>query len=360
MESGKTLLIKALGGIASRPVAPPGAVDRASIRSILVVRQHDQLGDFLLSLPAVRALRRTFTEARIGLVVREYFGDIALLVPDVDEVIVFRERLSRWTWKSARAFIGALRRDWDLAVVLNTVSHSLTSDLLAHASGARTVLGTEERVFRGARRNFLYNLLAPQSPPLTHQAEKNLAIVRTIGAESVDGAPSLRFSQAELESAALELEKLGLDRARPAIGVHLGAGKAANRWPVERFAELAGSLAGGQGIQTIVFWGPQEEDLHARFASAVTGPVVGAGHPPLRKLAAYSRLCRAFVSGDTGIMHLASAAGVPVVALFGPTDPAQWKPPGAGVIVLRAASCRTEDITAAEVLGALRSAAPMF
>ncbi len=355
MDPGKAVLITALRGIVSRPLLPPEALDVGSIRSILVVRQHDQLGDFLLSLPAVRALRTHFPKARIGLLVRDYFGGVAQLAGDADQVIVFRERLSRWRWNSIRQFISSLRGDWDLAVVLNTVSHSLTSDLLAHASGARIVLGSEEWVFPGAGRNFLYNILAPGSPPFRHQSEKNLDIVRTIGADTADRSPALRFSDAEVESARVDLERLGLDRSRPAVGIHLGAGKTGNRWPAERFAELAFTLVNELGAQVVIFWGPNEEDLYQRFISAQDIPFIGAGHPPLRKLAAYALVCRAFVSADTGIMHLAAAAGVPVIAVFGPTDPGQWKPPGTNVIALRAPSGRTGDVGLGEVLSALRS-----
>src|ERR1700690_4079022 len=104
-NTGMALLQSAVG----REVLRPKSLDRSAVRSILVVRQHDQLGDFLLSTPALRALREHFPAARIGLVVREYFEEIARLVPFVDDVLVFRGRMSEWSWGSVRSFVHGLR-----------------------------------------------------------------------------------------------------------------------------------------------------------------------------------------------------------------------------------------------------------
>lgn len=349
--SGMAVLQKFFG----KEVLRPESVDHNAIRSILVVRQHDQLGDFLLSTPVLRALREHFPAARIGLVVREYFGEIGLLIPFVDDVLVFRERVFRWSWNDGRAFVRALRGHWDLAIVLNTVSHSLTSDVLAHLSGARFVLGSEGRLFRGSSRNFLYNLLAPECPAGRHQTQCNLDIVRHIGVDTGDYSPKVTFSESESRSARADLEAMGFRPHLPAIAMHLGAGKEPNRWPVTRFAELARSLTGSWHVQIVLFWGPGEGDLRTRFAACAGIYALDAGHPTLRKLAAYCAQCAVIVCNDTGIMHLAAASGVPVVAVFGPTDPDEWKPLGVRMTCLRAPSRKTEDVTAGDAMNALRA-----
>jgi ADP-heptose:LPS heptosyltransferase len=342
----------------AKEVLDPGSLDRHSIRSILVVRQHDQLGDFLLSTPVVRALREHFPSARIGLLVREYFHAIAGLVPSVDEVLVYRERLSGWSFRNSRSFLRGLRGGWDLAVVPTTVSHSLTSDLLAHASGARYVLGSEARVFPGSTRNFFYNLLARGCDEGRHQTECNLDIVRRIGADTADLAPRLVLPESERSFAMRDLQEMGFNPDLPAIAMHLGAGKKPNRWPAGRFAGLARKLAERGKTQIVLFWGPGEDDLRRLFEGSAGVRTIDAGHPGLSRLAAMCAACSALICNDTGIMHLGAAAGVPVVAIFGPTDPDIWKPLVVNIACLRAASHRTEDVDVADVIGALERLVP--
>ena len=353
-DFGRRGSMAVLEKIFGQEILRPESVDHETIRSILVVRQHDQLGDFLLSTPVCRALREHFPAARISLVVREYFQGIALLIPSVDEVVVFRERVSRWSWKRGREFLRGLRSGRDLAIVLNTVSHSLTSDLLARCSGARYVLGSEARVFSGSSRNFFYNLLAADSDPGRHQTQRNLDIVRHIGVDTRDCSPDVVISESGSRLARRELEAMGFDPALPAIGMHLGAGKKPNRWPVTHFAELARSLTRSRSLQIVLFWGPAEEELRTQFAGRAGIHTVDAGHPDLQKLAAYCAQCTALVCNDTGVMHLGAAAGVPVVAIFGPTNPDEWKPLGVRIHCLRAASQRTEDVSVEDALDALR------
>jgi ADP-heptose:LPS heptosyltransferase len=352
-DSARRGFMRFLEATRGRKPLLPGSVDRALIKSILVIRQHDQLGDFLLATPALRAIRETFPAARIAIVVREYFQDVARMVPYVDEVMVFRERATRWSWSRGTAFYRRLRRGWDLTVVLNTVSHSLTSDVLASLSRARYVLGSGARVFAGSRRNFLYNLIAPGPDGERHQTLQNLDIVQYIGISTHDYSPRIEVPDSEERVAHRELEARGIVPGRRVIGFHLGAGKEPNRWPVARFGELAARLSGSNGAQVVLFWGPKEEDLRRQFVEQAGPRTVEAGHPELRKLAAMFRRCDALVCNDTGIMHLAAAAGVRLVAIFGPTDPEVWKPLGVRIVCLRHPSRRTGDVPVDEVVRAL-------
>jgi heptosyltransferase-2 len=308
--------------------ADPRVVASMSAERILVVRQHDQLGDFLLAIPALRALRARYPDAWIAVVVRRYFAEAARMIPFVDEVLVVEENFALWTWRSFAAFWRALRNPWSLAVVLTTVSHSVTSDFLAYFSRARVVVGSAGRVFPGASRNFLYHVAAPVAAGPRHQSERNLDIVRAIGCTTDDLREELRAPAAELR----EVERaLGPQRR---IGLHIGAGKLPNRWPAREFARLAALLEEGDGARILLFWGPAESDLKEEFLRHRTGPTELVGHPSVTRLAAYFRACDAVVCNDTGVLHLAAAVGVPTVALFGPTDPAEWKPVGEHVRAL--------------------------
>lgn len=330
----------------ARAPLDPRDVARMPMERILVIRQHDQLGDFLLAIPALRALRARYPGAWIAVVVREYFAEAARLIPFVDEVLVVQGNASRWTWAIFRDFWLKLRGNWSMAVVLTTVSHSLTSDLLALLSRAGVVVGSAGRVFPGATRNFFYHVAAPVLPEPRHQSDRNLDIVRAVGSSTDDLREEVRVPELELR----DVERtLGAARR---VGLHIGAGKPPNRWPAREFARLAATLEASTGARVLLFWGPAEAHLKEEFLRHRQGPTELIGHPNVTRLAAYFRACDAVVCNDTGVMHLAAAVGVPTVALFGPTEPAEWKPAGDHVRALAGpggavAAIRVEDVASA-------------
>lgn len=327
----------------SREVILPAFVNYSEIHSILVIRQHDQLGDFLLSTPVLRALREHFPKARIGVVVRDYFAEIVEHNPFVDEILVFHENGRDWTRQRIRRFWRQLRSGWDLAVVLNTVSHSLTSDLLAHFSRAKFILGSEHLVFAECSRNFFYNLVAPYWSEQRHQTERNLDIVRHIGVDTTDLSETMALSREERSDAMIALRELGLLQGKTVIGMHVGAGKLFNRWPVGRFGQLAQMLHDSKVAQVLLFGGPGEEQLVEHLCKYIQFDPIKIPPTSLRRLAAFFTCCDALVCNDTGVMHLAAAVGTPLVAIFGPTDPAEWKPPGKRFVALRDSTRKATD-----------------
>ena len=104
-----------------RGVVSPNLINLYAIRRILVVRQHDQLGDFLLSTPVFRALREFFPQAHIAVIARTYTAELAYHNPYLNEVLVVPEKLLWWTPAKIWRLLAGLRRGWDLAIVLNTV-----------------------------------------------------------------------------------------------------------------------------------------------------------------------------------------------------------------------------------------------
>jgi ADP-heptose:LPS heptosyltransferase len=236
-------------------------------------------------------------------------------------------------------------------VVLSTVSHSLTSDLLALWSRARLVAGSAGRVFPGASRNFLYHLEAAVLPGARHQSERNLDIVRTLGCDTADLTEEIRVPEDELSAARAALASTAGRR----IGFHLGAGKLANRWPAERFARLASLLAADGPTRVVLFWGPAESELRDEYERHADGAAEYAGPMPVTRLAAWFGSCDVMVCNDTGVMHLAAAAGVPTVALFGPTDPQEWTPRGDRVRALRGSGGSVAAIGVEEVASCVRA-----
>jgi heptosyltransferase-1 len=121
-----------------------------------------------------------------------------------------------------------------------------------------------------------------------------------------------------------------------------GAGWGAKRWPADRYGEVAGKLA-SEGLRSIVNYGPGEESLAREVETASAGAAAGM-KCSITELIALTRRARLFVGGDTGPMHLAAALGIPVAAMFGPTDPARNGPYGTHSIVLRSPASSTSHV----------------
>ena len=169
-----------------------------------------------------------------------------------------------------------------------------------------------------------------------------------------DLAPAcVRPGAAALEAGKRWLREQGWDGRRALVMLHPGAGAAGKRWSPENFAGLARRLVCRNDLEPILMEGPAEPGLGRRIAEAVPGAMLCAG-AALGPLAGILSRCRFFIGNDSGVTHLAAALGVPTVALFGPTAPAQWAPLGESVTVLRDASGRLEKITVDAVLEAMK------
>lgn len=373
-QSFKRSALRWLEKLFAQKVLSPEQINLAEIKRILIIRQHDMLGDFILATPVLPALREAFPHAHLGVLVRGYFADVVAQHAAVDEVLLFHEHGVQWTWQRARAFYRQLRRGWDLTIVLNTVSHSLTSDLLAHFSKAKYVLGSEHRVWEGCSRNFFYNLLAPYSTEEKHQSERNLDIVRRLGVQPQSAVEVMHLTKEERERAFIKLKEKGLAISRvsalaqaslpapqsrgssPAklvIGMHVGAGKIPNRWPIEKFAELAQRLRDEHEAEVVLFWGKNEGELAEKFCARVRFAPVKIAPTSLREMAACFTHCGALVCNDTGVMHVCAAVNVPLVAIFGPTPPELWKPLGEKFIAVRGKDETTASVAVEEVWEAL-------
>jgi heptosyltransferase-2 len=284
-------------------------VDHAA-RSI-VVRMPNWLGDTVMALPALAALRAAWPEARITAIGRwapllsgQGVADVLLPYPRR-----LRERLD---------FGRRLRQEPpDLAIVL---ANSLESALAAWNWGAKRRLG-----FDTDGRRLLLTDIVPLPSPRRHQIDEYAVLLHAEGVEVGDDAQPV-WRPAPRSSLDAQLDTL-LDatRIRPGaciVGLHLGAAFGPSKlWPPERFGQLAARLERG-GLCPLLL-GSAEDGATALAVTAAAGvplpSLVGRDHPALlpRLLARLSVL----VSGDTGVAHLAAALGVPTVTLFGPTDP---------------------------------------
>jgi ADP-heptose:LPS heptosyltransferase len=329
-----------------------------SIRNVLVVRQHNQLGDMLCAVPLLRALRERLPTARIDLVASPVNYEVMLRNPYVDEVLLYDKlQLLRSPHRLLRFFRALRTRGYDLTVVPSTVSMSFTSDAMALISGAKYRVGAGSIDGVENITSHFFNLpldLSWEKNQAMHQTERNLEYVRCLGINTEDLSLTISLNDEE--------RKLGerfystLPSKKPlAVGFHPGAGKERNRWPADYFSALANRLAERCEYTAIIIEGPADQrPTRAMRQGLKLSHTVLSGRP-IREVAAVLERLNLLVTNDTGIMHVAGALKVPVLALFGPTNPLEWAPPGGHCRWLRAHNGDFRNLSVDVVLEAATS-----
>ncbi len=304
-------------------------------------------GDIIHALPVLRGLRRRYPKAHLAWLVATSFANLIEADPALDEVILFDRRRFGRLGRSLSAtggflaFVGELRRRrFDLIVDLQGL---FRSGFLALASGAKTRVG-----FRDTREFawLFYNHTIPRAARDTHAADRNWHVADMLGFNP-SASHTLDFTIALTEEdrrhAAELLAEVGIasgsssspaTRARYAVLVP-GTRWETKCWAAERFGRLAAEIRRGHDMPSILVGGPSDMDAGQQAANASEGAACNlCGRTTLRQLAALIDRATVVVTADSTPMHMAAAHGRPLVALFGPTNPARTGPYGRGEDVL--------------------------
>lgn len=310
-----------------------------SIQRLLIVRL-SAMGDIIHTMPAVMALREAFPDTKIGWVVEERWAELLCtgstrrngsrspLADKIHAVNITSWRSSLFsprTWQQIGGKLRALRADhYDVAV---DFQGAVRSAVIARWSGTPVVYGVAQPRENAASMWYTRQVMARG----THIIEQNLSLASAVSGHALS-APKVQFPC----DPALE-EEVGRDLDDRKVGpfaiLNPGAGWGAKQWPAERYGYVAKKL-GELGLKSLINAGPGEEIL-ARAAEASSDGAAEALTCSLSELIALTRRSRLFIGGDTGPLHLAAALGVPVVGIFGPTNPARNGPFGTPSVVLR-------------------------
>ena len=287
------------------------------------------LGDCVMTLPAIRRLRQRLPGAHIAVLSKPSVAAVWSLFKEVDETLVMERGVKGTLWT-----VRAVRKGrFDFAYVL---PKSFRSALIPFLAGIRGRKG-----LRGHSRDWMLSesMALPPESAMEHQCHEYL---RLIGVED-HATLFLPFVQVSLEDKD-EARRLagGLESESPLVGLFPGAAYGpAKRWPPERFAEVGRRLRDSHGARVIVLGSATDAAECARVAELLGGQTLNlCAKTPLRQLAGVLSLCRVVISNDSGGMHLAAALGVPVVAIFGITDPVRTGPIGDSCRVLTARGVR--------------------
>lgn len=284
-------------------------------------------------------LRLEFPSARLVFLCEARFASFVIAHGIASEVVTFRRAHMRGTplerGKELYAMVRALRRfRFDLTIDL---TDSKTSRIITGLVNARTRVGYNptERPLRLLERQPANVFAEPFGFGGQHFLYRYLSPLQALGLGLHVTVPSIQPLPFETAKALALLDRHHL-HPNAFIAVHAGASFEGRRWPPERFAAAISEIAGETGLDVVLVGGPDERQIAERIVAETASPVVNlVGTLSLEALLAVLEQARLFLGNESGPMHMAAAAGIPVVGLFGLTPPSQWGPVGVPSIALR-------------------------
>jgi ADP-heptose:LPS heptosyltransferase len=306
--------------------------------NILVI-DFGQLGDVILSLPALSAIRRRFPRARITVAVGGSAAPVVEMAGVADEALAVDrvglrdgpKHLS--VWQIGKLVLDVRRRKFDFVIDLHSLSET---NLLGFLSGAGHRLYARRP---GRSLDYMANFQPP--PPKEdrgkHAIERYLDVLAPLGVGEVSRTPRLAVRDEDGRAVEEMLRKAksggkakfgGKARGRgdssaatpdndaPLVGIFPGAGHPSRRWPIERFAELAWMLERNDSVRVVLFAGPEERQLVHDARPKFPPSTIVLDRLTVPQLAAAAARLSVFISNDTGPMHIAAAVGTPVVILM--------------------------------------------
>ncbi len=282
----------------------------------IIVRAPNWLGDVVLSFPALESLKRNLPQAQMWIAAREEVQDLYSSFDFVKGIVPLpglnNLRNLRETSKKIKEY------DFDIGLLL---TNSFSSALLFFLAQIPQRWG-----YSRDNRGLLLTKGVPFKDldgPTHHQVHYYLNLISGLGFQTSAPELALPLSPQEKNWVENELSASGYDQKKPLIILNPGAYYGpAKRWPAHRFAELASMLQEKHNAQILVIGSAEEVELVESIASSMTErPINMAGKTTLLQLAKLISLGDLFITNDSGPMHIANALRVPLVAIFGPTDP---------------------------------------
>jgi len=310
------------------------------VKNILAVR-NDRFGEFLLNIPAFRALKQSFAPSKLTLTVNPYVYELAKCIESADEVIPWENRRHRFA--EVLKFARVLKnKNIDLAVIFNP---SQEFNMISFLAGIPMRLGynrkwpfllthkMEDRKYLGKK----------------HEIEYNLELVSLIGAKTEDKSLSLTVNDVIINNL---WQVSGLRGADDLIALHPWTSDCIKQWPIENFVALGKKIAEELKKTILIIGGQDERDKSSTYFGHCGTPIINlTGKTTLVQLAALLKKSQLLISGDSGPVHLASCVGTPVAALFRNDlpgkGPLRWGPTSKGSLVIEKASL--SDITVRDV-----------
>lgn len=313
-------------------------IEPDKIKNILCVR-NDRFGEFLLNIPALRALKETFPNSRITLIVGPGVAELAKLIPFIDEILTWETKGHSFIEKLK--FVNQLKaKHFDLAAIFNP---SKDFNLFTYFAGIPIRLGYARKW------HFLltHKLADQKYLGKSHEVDYNLELVNLVGANTQNLELSLALKDINIDNLST---KYNLDLSAKLIAVHPWTSDPLKQWPLENFQELIVRLLDEPAAKVIVIG--KSDSGSQKFVISDARITDLRDKTSLVELAALLKKCCLLISCDSGPMHLAAAVGTTVVAIFRNDIPGKtakrWGPWGDGHMVIEKPNLT--DILISEVL----------
>ncbi|HOO91149.1 MAG TPA: lipopolysaccharide heptosyltransferase II [Syntrophales bacterium] len=297
----------------------------------ILVRGTNWIGDVIMSLPAVSSVRRAFPQARIAVLAKPWVAEIYRICPDVDDVIVFQSPgIHDGIGGKIRLAKQLKKEKFDLAILLQNAIEAALIVWLARIP-LRAGYNSDCRGFL-----LTHSVRRTQEVRTIHQIGYYIEMARSLGLGSSERvihiAPDGDYS--------LPAKKIlaGHDIKEKEILIGMAPGASygpAKMWFPERFAAVADRLADEFSARIILFGSPGDRERTDLIQQYSKNPIINlAGETTLNEVIGLIRKCDLFISNDSGLMHLAGALDIPLIAIFGSTNPATTSPVGERSIVI--------------------------
>jgi lipopolysaccharide heptosyltransferase II len=284
-----------------------------SIKSILFLR-HDRIGDMVLSTAALKALRSGYPHAKITVLASERNYEVLNHNPNVDEILIY---------KGLPWFITQIRTQCYDLVIDPFVTYELKQALMTYLSRGKYRIGFEE-----AGREVFFNVRGPVASPPKRMVDHLLDLAVLAGGKREGCEPEVFLSDTEIQWAHEALAEKGISANELTIAIHPGAHYPSQRWPAERFGELARRILEQCEAKVIILGSSDEEGLLKAAKKGAGEDIRIFFCSGIREFMALLSKCDLMVCNNSGPLHIASALKVPTVSMIGPTITPLWLPYG--------------------------------
>lgn len=288
----------------------------------LLIRSANWIGDAIMTTPAVRAIRKNFPYAQISVLAKPWVASIFDNNPHIDHVLLYNAKGPRGTFEVA----GMLEKHcFDGAILFQ---NAFEAAWVAYLAKIPVRVGYDTDL----RRTLLSHPVKRSSQILKlHQIHYYNGILEGVGLKTDGMRMELYLSAHDSNSALKILEAAGITQADRLIGINPSAFfGTAKQWFPERFARVADRINQKFGTKTIIFGGPNDQELGGNILTMMkTSAINLSGKTTLEEAMAIIARCRLFITNDSGLMHIAAALNVPEIAIFGSTNfavTAPWNP----------------------------------
>ena len=298
-------------------------------RNILVI-DFGQLGDVVLSLPALRAIRERFPDARITVAIGKPGAEIINLSGYADDTlevdrVALRDGATLVSIGRIFKLVGQVRQaQYDFVIDLHSLSET---NILGFLSGApRRLFGRRP----GRSIDFLSNFYPrpPREGKHAHAVDRYLEVLKPLGIKNPSRLPQLKTDPAADVWVEALLKKEKADSNTLLVGIFPGAGHPGRRWPMEQFAEVADHLIRNNSVRVVVFAGPEERPLVPQMRTLFPSSTIFFDSLTIPQLVSAQARLTLLITNDTGPMHVAAAVGTPVVVIMDRPDPHSFTPVG--------------------------------